>query len=299
MLDGVDAGFDRQAGTVQPFRVGGDPEAHPVGLIHRGMELLGGHLGRFRVFPKDGPRSRRHDLDVVRAATELAADGLAHGPRPVGLLIHRREQAAPRRGGRDDPSAAEDARPLGQAQADGFAQDERFVIEGPHIPDGGEPGSQPGSAGIGQDEPAQLVGPRFLAMQRRRRAETGTSLRVADDMDVGIDESRHDGSAAHVERAARDHATRSEVDRVDDAVPDLDRDALPGRPAPPIHEACVPYRESVVSRHARMIPDSTPRFPVIRAADTRLGLVDLVPLLSRGPATRFCASPTRSHPTGT
>ena len=96
VLDGVDALLDRDPGAAEALRVGRHPEPHPVRLVDDGGDLLAGHLGRLRVLALHRAGAGGHDLDEVGAVADLLADGLAHLPRPVGLAVHRPEDAGRR-----------------------------------------------------------------------------------------------------------------------------------------------------------------------------------------------------------
>jgi hypothetical protein len=182
-------------------------------------------------------------LDVVGPAPQLATDGSTHLPGPVGFLVHRREQAAAGRRRRHDPSAGEDARTVGQAEADRLAQDHSFVIEGAHVADRGQAGAQPRSARLGQDEPAQLVRARLLTVEWRWRSEARTPFRVAQGVDVGIDETGEDGAALDIKGPVRRVVAGRVVGGVDAAIPDVDGDRAVGRPAGAIDQKGVPQCE--------------------------------------------------------
>ena len=96
MLDRVDSLLDRQAGAVQPLRVGGDAQAEAVGFVDERRKLLAGQLGGLGIFALDGARACRHDFDEVGAAAKLGPHGLAQIPRAIGLAVHRSEHAPAR-----------------------------------------------------------------------------------------------------------------------------------------------------------------------------------------------------------
>ena len=90
----------RQALSVRRHAV-----AQPMRLVDDGGHLLERHLRWLGVLALDGSGAGGHDLDVVGPVADLFADGLAHLPRPVGLAIHRAEDAGSGRRGGQDPAA--------------------------------------------------------------------------------------------------------------------------------------------------------------------------------------------------
>ena len=86
-----------------------------------------------------------------------------------------------RRGRAQDPAARQDPRTLDQAELDGATQDDRLAVVAADVADGRDPGPEHRPGRVGQDEPAQLARARVVAVERWRRAEPGTSFRVARD----------------------------------------------------------------------------------------------------------------------
>jgi hypothetical protein len=253
VLDRIDVGLDRHAGAGEPFGVGRHPKAHPMGLVDDGVQLLAGHLGRFRILALDGPGASRHDLDVVRAAADLFANSPAHLPRAVGFLVHRAEDPSPGGGRRDDPAARQNLRPIDELEPDRLAEDDRLVVVAPDVANRREPGPKQGPGGLGEDKPAELGRARLLALQRWRRPETGAPLEVAHDVHVGIDQAGKHGPSGDVAGAVRRGRASSICNVCDQARANVDRDVFPRWAAAPVKEAGIPEQEIAGDGHSAIV----------------------------------------------
>ena len=170
VLDRVDAGFEGEPDTVQALRMGGDSFSHPVRLVDDGARLRRCHLGRLRVLEHDGPGSGRHDLDVVRSASQLLAHSFSHLIGSVGLPVHAAENVTSGRGGGDDPAAMQDAWTRGQAGVDSLAQMGLLVVVAAHVAHRGDAGAEQVARRFCQREVAQL--PRHGRLSSTCRRQT-------------------------------------------------------------------------------------------------------------------------------
>ena len=96
VLDRVDTLLDRHPRALQPFGVGGDPEAHAVGLVHDRGQLGGHHLRGLGILAHHRTRAGCHYLDEAGAGADLLAHRLAHLVGPVRLPVHGAEDGAAR-----------------------------------------------------------------------------------------------------------------------------------------------------------------------------------------------------------
>jgi hypothetical protein len=105
VLDRIDALLDRNPRAVEPFGVRRDAVSHPMCLVDHGADLGPGQLRRLGILAYDRPRAGGNHLHEVGAEPELFSYCLAELVLPVGLAIHRPEDAAPGGRRRDDAAA--------------------------------------------------------------------------------------------------------------------------------------------------------------------------------------------------
>ena len=240
MLDRVDALAHRQPRAGETLDVGRHAHAEPVGLVDDRGQLGSRHLRRLGILDEHRARARRHQLDVVGAAAKLLAHRLAHLVGAVGLAVHRREDRAAGRGGRDDPPARQDPRTVDDAEPHRVAQSERLVVIAPTSRTVVMPGREQHAGGLGEDEVAELAPARELAVERGRRAEAGAPEHVARQVGVRVDQPRHERASLEVDRALGDGPPEPSTDSTETIRPSSTRTAARsngGRPVPSITRA--------------------------------------------------------------
>ena len=222
------------------MRSDADPE--PVRLVDERGELGPGQLGGLGVLADDGACAGRHHLDEVRASPELLADSLAHVVRAVGLAVHRPEDATAGRRRRDDPRAREDARAGEDAELDGLAERDRLVVHAADVPHGGDPRLEERLRALCEDVVADLARTRELAVERASRAEARSADVVAQQMDMGVDETGKQRSPGDVDRPVGRSPGRV-ADVRDPSVSEGDDDAVARWRAGAVDETCAPEDE--------------------------------------------------------
>ena len=203
MLDRVDALLDRKPGALDALRVRGDPQPHPVRLVHDRRQLFTGHLRRLRILPLDRTCAGRHQLHEVGSGGKLLAHRSTHVPRAVRLPVHRPEDEPARCRRRDDAPAGENAWAVEEAQLDGLAQNDPLVVEAPDVPHRRDARPEECTGCLGQHEVAELPRAGCFPLQRLRRTETRATADVAGEVDVSVDQPRHERPPGEVERAGR------------------------------------------------------------------------------------------------
>ena len=171
----------------------------PVRLVDEGVHLRSIKLGGLRVLPQHASGPAGHHLDVISASTQLVAYALPDLPRSVRLLVHRLEKDGAGRGCGHDAPAGKNGGSLRQAEPDGFAKDDRVVVIAADVADGGDARAQEISSGVGEHEVDKLAVVRSLAPHRRWHRKLAHHRRVVAQVDVRVDQARHDVGAANVD----------------------------------------------------------------------------------------------------
>ena len=214
----------------------GDAEALPVRLLDDRLDLGRRHLRGLDGLAGHGERAGRHDLDQVGALLDLLAHGLAHLVGPVGLAVHRREEAAAGRGRRHDLAAQQQARAGAQLRADRAPQGEQLAAVAAEVARSRDAALEhrPRGGRLRVGPHVRLVGE--LAARRGRQRE-------AAEVDVGVDQARHDRAPAGVDDAVAVGRDGAVGDLGDDPVADQHGRALARRAAGSVDEAPAHERE--------------------------------------------------------
>ena len=234
VLDGVDAGPDREFRPGQSLAMRGGPIGLAMGLVHERAHLVGRHLARVRVLQLHRAGAGAHDLDEVRPGPDLLADGAPDVVGPVGLAVHAREKPPTGRG-RGHDSAAEEHPGRGERPvARGLAGVEQDVAVGADVADRRDAVAQQVAERPGHEVAENPVAERLGALGGPREVPRVLEHR---DMDVGIDQARQHRQAGDIDQAG---VIRSAViragDRLDPAVPDVDRARFRGSPPTIVHD---------------------------------------------------------------
>ena len=242
VLDRVDARIHRQLDAGEAFGVRRDAEALPVRFLDDRLDLGPRHLSGLHRLAGHGEGAGRHDLDQVGALLDLLAHGLAHLVGSVRLAVHRREQAPAGRGGGYDLAAQQQPRAGAQLRADRLALREQLAAVAAEVARSRDAAREHGP-GCGR----LRVGP-YIRLVRKLAAGRGRE-RQAAEVDVGVDQARHDRAPTGVDDAVaiRGHVA---VDHLgDDSVADQHGRALARRPSGSVDEA--PAHEGEVAHSER------------------------------------------------
>ncbi len=183
MLDAVDAEARDAVDGLVEGGVGRDGEPVPVRLVDDRVQLLVGEL--------EGVVAR-HDLDEVRAAADLLADGPAHLVGAARLAADP-VRVPPRL---DDRRAADlQARAREDTLLDGLLREEVHVVEA-EVADHGDPGAQALEHVAGRLEGRDRTG----VVHRLARQVVDP---VPVEMRVTVDEARHQGAVGLLDRRRR------------------------------------------------------------------------------------------------
>jgi hypothetical protein len=205
VLDRAHAQRHRAAHRLRRMAVGGDVLAGARRLVDGGGDLLVGVLAAVERIGRRGDAARAHDLDVRGPAAQLLAHGAAHRVDAVGndrkavgmagaaadVVVAQfglaRPQIAVAAGLADDPAAVEQSRSLDEA----LAQRPRQADIAPaDVAQGGEAAIEAGA-----HEPRRIVGNVGLGRADHRREID----RGGVDVDVGVDQARHQHPAGAVD----------------------------------------------------------------------------------------------------
>ena len=219
--------------------MGSDAQPHPVRLVDDRRQLFTCHLRRLGILPLDRTCAGRHQLHEVGAGRELLAHRRTHLPRTVRLAVHRPEDEPAGCGRRDDAPAAEDARAVEEAELDGLSEHEPLVVEAPDVSHRRDARPEKCAGSQGEHEVAELPPAGCFALQRLPRPESRTPADVAREVDVSVDQPRHERLPSEVERAGRRLPARG-TDFGDTAVGHRDRDAVASLPTSPVEQTRVP-----------------------------------------------------------
>ncbi len=212
MLDGVDPRADGHLGPRGAVGVGRRLLAEAVGLVHEGVHLGLGELGRVHRVGEGEDASRGADLDEVRPVLELHPHRVAElvGPArdpfgDAGLVaeevVGEARVVAVSPPGAQGIAGHEHSGAGDDAGIDGVAQAHVDVVAGAHVAHGGEAGHE-GLAcvvsranGLLGDGPPQVVEGRLVPVVPQ----------LAGEMHVGVDEARKQRSVAEIDdrRAGR------------------------------------------------------------------------------------------------
>ena len=202
MLDRAHAGADRALDGFRRIGVGKHVTAKGLRLFDGGRDFVLRELQAVERVPRRGHAAGDEDLDLVCALAELFAHGLAHVAHAVGCLHQERQRVAALAGRLTCRPAAGVA--VAAGHADGASRNEEAWAVNGAVFDS-LPYAPVRAAGVpdGREATAQHV----LEQLGRFRGHEGQRvvLELAhgefhdEDVDVAVDEARHQSAAAEVD----------------------------------------------------------------------------------------------------